>query len=370
LGEGLGETAAFLERVVPAAAKTADDLEAAMAALRADARGLAVLLRDAPLDLQAARSIHDGLARFGEGFDRLDKLLRAERLDAMREGFEGMETSLTAGAEQVERLSGYTYPAVTFNGLKPEVSQRPFWPEGETIAKGLRKAAAGVTAAGKEMHDVARGLPELRSSLQESRRVVDRTRNVLGAALRQQDKLDPLLKDLPAKAAALTERLPAVGGDLARVLRATRHLHEVADALRQAQRGIVAAGQRLPELRLTLTRSAVLLKAARTQLREVLRNRQQFETAQQQAVVLGESFAAMLPLLTDQLGGELEDQDQALDDLGRGIDEVGDLLPAYAQTVTRLLWTGRLLAWLVAAIIALHGAYLVIGIRLGRRYSP
>jgi hypothetical protein len=51
------------------------------------------------------------------------------------------------------------------------------------------------------------------------------------------------------------------------------------------------------------------------------------------------------------------------------LEEVGDVLPAYAQTTSRLIQTGRVLAWLVAGIVGLHGCYLMLSVRMGRRYS-
>jgi ABC-type transporter Mla subunit MlaD len=369
LGEGLTDTADFLEKVGPAAAKAADDLEKATGALRTDARTLKELLRAAPLDLQAARDIHDSLVRFGEGLDKMKAVLRLERLDAMREGFQGMQSALSTGADQVERLSSYTYPVVTVNGLKPEVTQKPFWPEGEEIAKGLRKAAKGVSAADKEMTDLARDLPRLGVALEDSRKVVDRTRAALALTLKQQEKLEPLLKDMPARAAHLAEELPALGTGLAQVLRDTGKLKEVATGLRQARHSLDTVGSRWPELSKALSRSAKLLKATRTQVDGILQNREHYETAQQQAVFLCESFAQMLPLLTDQLNTQLQGQDQALGELGQGIDEVGDLLPGFGLTVAHLLKVGRFLAWLMAAIFALHGVYLLLSARLGKQFS-
>jgi uncharacterized phage infection (PIP) family protein YhgE len=369
LGDGLGETAAFLERIMPTAAKAADDLDATTTALRADALRLDVLLRASPLDFKAAREIHDSLARFGEGLDRMNRVLKLERLQTMREGFEGMETSLSTGAEQVDRLSGYSYPAVVMKGFKPQVTQRPFWPEGGEIAKGLRKAASGVTAAGKEMDSLADDLPRLRTSLDESRKVVDKTREALSTALQHQDELEPLLKDLPAKAAQVADNLPRLSADLARVLRDTHRLKEVATALRQGQQALDMAVSHWPELRRTLARSSTLLKATHTQLQQVLRNRDQYEAARQEAVHLGESFATMLPLLTDQMHGHLREQDYTLGDLSQSIYEVADLMPVYGQMTQRLLLAGRYLAWLMAGIIGLHGAYLALSGRIGRRCS-
>jgi len=54
---------------------------------------------------------------------------------------------------------------------------------------------------------------------------------------------------------------------------------------------------------------------------------------------------------------------------GQSIDAVGASLPAYGQTASRMTQTARLLAWLMAAIVGLHGVYLMASVRLGRRYS-
>jgi hypothetical protein len=370
LSTGLKETAVFLdEKVVPSAEQAADHLDQSTEALRVDARRLCALLREAPPDLKAVREIHDSLARFSEGLDRMNALLKVQRMDAMREGFQGLETSLSTGAEQVERLSGYSYPVVVLNGVKPEITQRPFWPEGRKIADGMRKAATGVTAAGQELDNLAGDLPKLRASLGESSKVVDRTREALAVALKQQDKVERLLKDVPTHAANLVEELPKLGGDLSRILRDTRRLKEVAAALRQAQKGIDTAVARWPELRVTLTRFATTLKVTHDQLDQALQHREQYEAAMSQSILLGETFAELLPLVTDQLEGRLDEEEQALKDLGQSLDEVKQALPAYADTTSQLLEAGRLLAWLMAALVGLHGCYLMLSVRLGRRYS-
>ena len=68
--------------------------------------------------------------------------------------------------------------------------------------------------------------------------------------------------------------------------------------------------------------------------------------------------------------GRLDDEEQTLSELGSGLEDVRNALPSYARTTTRLLQTARILAWLVAGIIGLHGGYLLAGVRLGRRYAP
>ncbi|TMQ29152.1 MAG: hypothetical protein E6K70_26115, partial [Planctomycetota bacterium] len=313
------------------------------------------------------REVYDSLGRFQEGLDKMNSVVKLQRLDVMREGFRGMEDSLEAGSDEVERLASYTYPVVSLNGLKPQVSQRSFWPQGGRIAEGMRKAAAGATAAGKEMDALATDLPKIRSSLEESSKMVDKVRAAMGMALKHQDKVEPLLKEAPLHAARLAEQLPKIGGDLARVLRDTDRLKEVATALRQAQKALDSTLERWPELRSTLKQVATVLKATRDQLNQAVKHRHEYEEAMNQTVEVAETFAAMLPLITDQLDYRLDEEERTLTDLGQSLEEVGEVLPAYANTTSRLLWTGRMLVWLVASIVGLHGCYLALSSRLGRR---
>jgi ABC-type transporter Mla subunit MlaD len=366
IGEALGTTASYLdEKVAPSAGQAAKHLDESTAGLAADAKALGALLRQAPPDLKAARDIHDSLGRFSEGLDRMQDLFKAQRLTAMRDGFKGLDTSLTTGAEQVDRLAGYHYPVVTFRGLKPEVEQRKFWPEGDKIADGMRKAAAGAKAADEEMAALENDLPKLRTSLEEGRKMADRTREALAVALKQQDKVEALLKNVPEHSARLAEELPKLSGDLARILRETERLKDVAAMLRQAQKGVDAAVARWPQLKTDLGKASTLLRATRGQVRQALDRREEYEAALKQSIVLAESFATLLPIYLESLDRQMQEQEQGLDDLGRGLDEVTDVMPEYARATNGLVGTARLLAWLVAAIVAVHGAYLLVSVRLG-----
>jgi len=371
LGKGLGETASFLDdQVVPGASRAAESLEASARLLRTDAERLNALVKTAPLDLKAAKEIHDSLAHFGEGLDRMNALLKIQRMDAMKDGFKGLEGSLSLGADQVEKLAGYTYPVVTLNGFKPpEVELKKFWPEGEKIAEGMRKGAEGIVAANKELEALNKDLPRLRESLDASRKMVHKTREALGTALAQQNKVEPLLKDMPAHTAKLAEELPRITGDLARVLRETSRLKDVAASLRQGQQGLDAALARWPELQSALQRSAKLLRSTRGQLTHAVEHREEYDKAMRQSVVLAESFAGLLPLLTDQLDNRLDEEEHALQELESSLTEVQSVLPAYSRTTVHVVEAGRWLAWLFALVVCLHGVYLLLSVRLGRRFS-
>jgi septal ring factor EnvC (AmiA/AmiB activator) len=199
--------------------------------------------------------------------------------------------------------------------------------------------------------------------------MADKVRETLGLALQSQDKLEPLLKEIPTHAARLADALPKLGNDLARILRDTQRMNEAAAALRQVQQGVDRTIARWPDLRKTFAQFATILAATRDQLEHAVQHRDEYEAAMQQTVQLAESFAAILPLVTDQLDSRLDEEEQTLVDLGQSLEEVGDALPAYAITTSRLVQTGRLLAWLVAGIVGLHGCYLILSVRMGRRYS-
>src|SRR5262245_2413244 len=322
-GQGLKAAADFLENEVgPAATKAADALDRTTEGLRSDARHLSAVLKTAPPDLRAAREIHDSLGKFDQGLERMQELLKVDRLDTMREGFRGLEQSLNTGAEQVERLSGYSYPVVTFRGLRPSVEQRAFWPEGDRIAEGMRKAAKGTAAAAEELELLSKDLPQLRQSRRASRKAAGATRDALALALKQQDKVEALLKSVPEHAARLADQLPDLASSLAKILRDTSRLKEIGKLLRQTRLAVETAVERWPELRKNLGRSAVLLRATQGQLKNVLTHRDDYEASLQNTLVLSRTFSAALPLLTEQLEMELDDQEQALSNLGDSINDV------------------------------------------------
>ena len=147
---------------------------------------------------------------------------------------------------------------------------------------------------------------------------------------------------------------------------------DLAAALRQAAKGIDTTVARWPELQTTLARLAGLLGVARGELDVALWNRKNYEDALEQTLRLAEGLATLLPVVTDQIAGQLDHQDQALDELGQSIDDFGTLLPVYERSATHLIQTGRLLAWLVAVFVLVHVIYLLsqqVGV-LGCSRSP
>ena len=370
LGEGLTAAADFLDRDAAEAGKAADGLEQATAGLERDGRRLAALLRKAPPDLKALREIHDSLARFDAGLEKMGGLLKLDRFDAIREGFAGMESSLGTTADQVDKLGGYSYPVVKLNGLKPpEVDMKPFWPEGPKIAEGLRKAVGGVQAANKELSAVNKDLPAIRASLEESRKAIGKTRDAMASALKQQGEVESLLQAVPKQSAALADELPRLGQSFAKVLRETARLKELAVSLRGVRKGLDETAARWPDLAKTMQNSAKLLRGTQDRLDAVLKRRPQYEKAIKESAQLAQTFADLLPLFTDQLDSRLGQQEHALSQMEQGLSEVNGSLPQTAQTAGDLLAALRWLAVLVAGLIGLHGAYVLVESRI-RRPQP
>jgi DNA repair ATPase RecN len=371
IGSGLKAMADYLdEQVAPAATDMAVELEKATTELQENAQQLSAVLKTMPIDLKAAREVQESLGRFGDGLDRLDELLKLQHGGSMKEGFKGLEESLTTGAEQVERLAGYTYPTVRFEGIKPVVEQKQFWPAGDKIAEGMRKAAKGATAAGEELEQLTRDLPKLREALAESRKVATATRDALGNALKQQEKVESLLKRAPETATRLAERLPKLTAALAHVLRDTSRLKDVATLLRETQEGLDSVVARWPDLRKDFSYSAVLLRKTRDQLKELIKNKDEYERSFQKTLAISKTVAGTVPLLTEQLGESLEHQEQSLTNLSNSVQEVANAIPGAGRTLTRLLQTTRYLLGLLALVFALHGLSLAVAARRPAKGLP
>jgi ABC-type transporter Mla subunit MlaD len=359
IGKGFGDAARFLDdQVVPAAERTGRNLDELSRALKRDTDRLERLVREAPPDLKVAREIRDGLASLGRGIGDMQSALQADRLETMRDGFGELASTLRAGAAQADALSGRGPEGITLDSVAASVRRRAT-AEQDDPGTRLRQAAAAARTARRELSHMADDLPRLNASLGESRKVIDATRAALSEALRQEDQLEPLLKDLPGHLKTLSRELPRLSGNLARILQDTQSLRNLAGALRRTEKGFDAAVTRWPEMRRLMSRSADLLRSARGQLDHTLEHRQEYEAALRQTLSLAEAFTSMLPLVTDHLDQELHEQELALDDLGKSIDDFGTHIPEFGQNTITVLQTVRWLLALLAGVAALHGLYLI-----------
>jgi len=360
LSTGLGETAKYLETgVADPSEKSAAELELALGTLEKDSVRLAALLREAPPDLKAAKSVHDGLASFDTGLEKLGELVKVDKVTAMREGMVGLDTALSSTADQVDKVSALTYPVVTFVGLKPSVEMKSFWPEGDKVAEGLRKATKGVQAANKQLTTMEKSLPDLEKALAESRKSVGQTRESLAKALKQQAETEKLLKTVPSQTAALAEALPKIGRTLATMLKETRKLRELAKGLYAVQKTLDDTLKTWPEVAKGLKQSAAVLNRARMQLDETTAQRAEYEKAMQSSSQIARSLADLLPAFTDQLDSRLGQQEASLEQMETGLGEVNKSLPVMQEKTSDLIGMVKVLLYLVGTLLAFHASWVL-----------
>jgi hypothetical protein len=342
LRKGTAELAGFIDQqVAPAAARTAERLERAIADLVKDAESLNALVKEAPPDLKGAREIHDSLSRFGDGLDKVGFLISPDRLKTMREGFRGMEDALDTGAEQVDRLAGYSYPVVKFKGLRPEVDEKPFWPEGEKIASGMKKGAKAIREANREFEKQAANLPAVQRSLDESKKAILAMRDLLGRAVKNEARLDAVLKRLPESTARLTAQMPLLARDLQRVLKETGKLGEVAEGLRKAESLLVSAEKAWPDVREGLLMSATKLRDLQMRIEQNLENP----------------------------SARLRQQQDSLERLGTRLEEVNHSLPELSNRAVGILTAVTWLMWILAVVAAMHGLATLLTRQTGDRVT-
>jgi uncharacterized phage infection (PIP) family protein YhgE len=358
---GLGQAATFLDNgVAGPSEKAAADLELTLAGLEKDATRLAALLRQSPPDLKAARTIYDGLASFDAGLEKLGDLLKPDRVDAMKEGLVGLEGSLTSTATEVDKVSGLSYPLVTFNGVRPNVEMKPFWPDGEKVADGLRKATKGVQAANKELDVMGKSLPDIQKALADSRKSVAASRESLGKAVRHQEETEKLLKAVPEQTAVLAEALPKIGKTLAQMLRETRKLRDLATGLRAVRKTLDDTLAVWPDVAKGLKKSAAVLDQARVQLDYAAANREEYERAMESSSQVARSLADMLPAFTDQFDSRLGQQETSLGQMEAGLAEVNDSLPVMEAKTNDLVLTVKWLLYLAGALVGLHAGFVLL----------
>lgn len=355
---GMAASADFLEKnLADGSARSADRIAATLTGLEGSAKVLAGLLQTSTPDLSAVREVYDGLERFDSGLGKLGELFDPKKMATIREGLGGMETTLRSTAASADRISGFRYPQMKVNGLRPEIEMKPFWAEGETVAEGLRKAATGSATATEEMIALEKSLPVLRTSLEESRTSIRRTRETLGKALASRKEIEAVLSLAPKQAADLAEALPRAGNELVVLMRETGKLRAVAKTLRAFGDQLTATADRWPEVRRTMESSAAMLGETRERFDGVLARREEYQNALRGSVVLTKAFADQLPAFVDQISLSLSQQATSLEQMQTGLGEVQGELPQARQTTLELLTGLRVLAWLIVGLTLSHALH-------------
>ena len=356
LSLGLKTTADYFEKEVgPAASNAAQRLEKSTTLLAADAKALAQVLKGATPDLQSAQDIHDSLGKLSQGLSKVSAMIDPAQLKTMREGFSGIEESLSLGSQQVSRLAGYSYPVVTFDGIVPEISQRAFWPQGKQIAASLAKGAKGISAAGKQMDRLNREMPQITKSILESQNAAKKTQAMLAHALKNRAKLEKVLKEIPQTSMRLAKEMPMLSQDLAKMLRETQKRSSLGKSLREAQKRVDLAVQSWPTLKTALDSSVDALAAMEKQLDLALNNESNHKLALRQTLELTEALGRMLPAVSSKYDQRLHQRAESLGQMQTTLKKAENQIPALSEGVVDMMSMIRWALWLFAGIVALHG---------------
>ncbi len=354
LGMALGATGQYLdEKVAPAAARAAEQLEAASEGLRVEAESLSAAFRHAAKGGDPRLAAH--LEDVEDGLAWLARQTTPEGMTQWRRKLDRGAQSVAQAASLTAALSQQTYPSMTFTGLIPTVVEKPIWPEGKATAEKLRQASLLLSG----FHDALGSLGPSAAAggvlLERARQEVARMRRSLAA---EKPGEMALLRNLPEQAARLAESLPKLTQGVVRLLRDTDRLKEVAAVLGQARKGIDNMIQTWPDLQRKLGRTVDVLRMTRKHLDDALKHRQEYERSVKGVAVLAETLGSSLPVFTTQLERDLAEQERSLQGLEQSINDASAVLPDCEKHATRLVQLTRLLLSLLALVIGLHALYL------------
>jgi len=199
----------------------------------------------------------------------------------------------------------------------------------------MRKGAKAMREANKEFESQAANLPLIQKSLDDSKKTVKTLREMLGNAVKNQDKLDPVLKTLPEKTSQLAKALPLLLDDFQKVLKETEKLKEISKGLGQAEGLLASAEKSWPGARDGLMKSAKQLRELKVKIDDGLKNP----------------------------GARLQRQEESLVNLRGSLQEIKEAIPGTSQTVAGVVTAVRWLFWVIAGLLVLHGTTILLGSR-------
>jgi DNA repair ATPase RecN len=330
IADGLGETATFLEtKLAPGAEQAAAKIENATLVLQKNGHSLRDFVTKAPLDLNAIRQVRAALTAFAGASKNANEFLASLQLNNALASLQSAADITHTAAETADKVG-------QGKGL-------------HKVEDAIRDLANAVEQLDKKM------LPEVRRSLIEARKVLDGILATLDAALDQQEKIEPLLKDLPNQITTLADALPRFGSDLAGILRETGRIKSTATALRHAEDHVNAVIANWPKLQGSLGQGAQLLRASQQRLDVVVKNRATYETAIHETAALTGTFGEMIAVLKSQLNKRLDEEDQILREMEIACQDTANTIPGTQKTAARMLQIARWTFWVVAMIPFCYG---------------
>ena len=311
--------------------KCANDLELDVCAV--------LSLASLPSNDKNSRALDASAANCVTDLTNLEKSLAAGSSESNRSGLVGSERSLDKLVGQAETISEAVYPTLSANGTS---EMRSVWPDGKRAVAALREARDRVQKCNRELDDVARGLVPVRTRFEKGNR---------GASFA------PACDD----AMWIVERLRKVCAAIADAVKSMGRIRGYAREIRKTQEGIEQAMRNWPELVETMHRSASIFASSRKRLEMLLAQREHYEQALKSSLQLVRTTEDLLRTGTTKLDVRLGEQEYSLGQVEHGINEANESLPAVARSAGDLVQAIRWAMWIVAALVGLHGLFVVVG---------
>ncbi len=249
---------------------------------------------------------------------RLDGSKCVEGLVAIRERCAELEQNLDTTIRQVNVLSAISLPAVSLGGAPAGIEMRPLWPEGRLISMELQKSLDLVKSFNQQLNSIAGAAPEIFKAFAGRKQPN-------GAA----DKsMEP----------------------------SAERFRELSTELRKNGRQLQQIVRSWPALVETMRSSARALKGSQRQLDAVLAQRAFCERAVHNSGQMTGTVEDLLDSYGAQFDVRLDEQEKALGQMEKGLNDVAETLPPVKQTANDVLLALRWMFFLVAGFIGLHGA--------------
>jgi hypothetical protein len=250
---------------------------------------------------------------------RLEGPKCVEGLVAIRGRCAELEQNLDSTIRHVQILSSINLPFVALGGAPTGIEMRPLWPEGRIIAMELQKSLDVLKAFNQQLNSIASAAPEMFKALAGPNHPNGETGKSMGAS--------------------------------------SDRFRELTAELRKNSRELQQIRRTWPALVETMRSSARALKSSQRQLDAVLAQRAFCERAVNDSGRITGAAEDLFDSCSAQFEARLDEQEKALGQMEKGLNDVADTLPPVKQTANDVLVALRWMFWLVAGFIGLHGAF-------------
>jgi hypothetical protein len=276
-----------------------------------------------PLDASAIVQSVSTVERMRILRDQLEYAGSSERFNDLRRATGELENSLETAHRHVELASTAAFPLLVPNGSsQPDVQLVPLWPQGKEAARSLSTTLTAVRNTNQQLDAFARAFRAVKSSKGDAN---------------------------PENERATIETL----------VDCSQRLRSLSAALQRNVSAVQRSTAEWPGLVQTMRVSARVLRDSHEQLDEFAGKQSEYDRAMQGSRQATQTAEQIVESYSERIGNRLSEQEHSLAEMEHGLGEASEAIPAVSNTTVDLLNAIRWMFWLVGALIALHGAFVI-----------